>query len=340
MTSITSEWISREQYQENLAEFPTAEASIYHRLPWLDAIANGFGADIRFARCIGADGKSLALTPFMCKRKGPFRLIGTPLSGMYTEFAGPLFRAGSAPEAAISVMAALHRLVEKSSSYIEWGSKGEQPWGAMLTSFGYCKTKRSTLVVDLSPGENAVWSSFEGRARNMTRKAEKAGVVARTVAPDEQWIIGYYEMLRATFARQGLAVPHPLSFYQQIITLSAAGIARCVAAEVDSKMVAGGIFLIDDKRMLYLSGVSNEQGMTLAATSLLQWHAIKDAIQLGVSEYDMGGLGVPSIDKFKRSFGGRDFAHTRWVYRSRLFGLAEPLARWAARKGWLRLGGG
>jgi hypothetical protein len=79
--------------------------------------------------------------------------------------------------------------------------------------------------------------------------------------------------------------------------------------------------------------------MTLAATSLLQWHAIKEAIHLGVSEYDMGGLGVPSIDKFKRSFGGRDFTHSRWVYRSSLFGLAEPLALWAARKGWLRLGG-
>jgi CelD/BcsL family acetyltransferase involved in cellulose biosynthesis len=339
MTSMKSEWISREQYQENLAEFPAAEAAIYHRLPWLDAIANGFGADIRFARGTGADGKTLALTPFMCKKKGPFRLIGTPLSGMYTEFAGPLFREGATPEAEISVMTALHRLVEKSSSYIEWGSKGEQPWGGILTSFGYHKITRSTLLIDLSPGENAVWSSFEGRARNMTRKAEKAGVVARILQPDEQWIIGYYEMLRATFASQGFAVPHPLSFYRQIITLSAAGIARCVVAEIEGKMVAGCIFLIDDKRMLYLSGVSNEQGMTLAATSLLQWHAIKEAIQLGVPEYDMGGLGVPSIDKFKRSFGGRDFAHTRWVYRSRLFGLAEPLALWAARKGWLSLGG-
>jgi len=337
MTSITSEWISREQYQEALAELVAPDTSTYHRLPWLDAVANGFGAEIRFARSAGADGETLALTPFMCKKKGPFRLIGTPLSGTYTEFAGPLFRDGLMPETAPLVMAALHRLVAKRSSYIEWGSKGEQAWGPILASLGYRNTMRATLLIDLSPGESTVWSSFEGRARNMVRKAEKAEVVARTVKPDEQWISRYYEMLGGTFSRQGMAVPHPLSFFKQVVSLSNAGIARCVAAEVDGKMVAGSIFLFNDKRMLYLSGVANELGMTLAATSLLQWHAIREAIQLGLTEYDMGGLGVPSIDKFKRSFGGRDFAHSRWVYRSRLFGLAEPFALLAVRNRWLRL---
>jgi CelD/BcsL family acetyltransferase involved in cellulose biosynthesis len=339
MTTITSEWISREKYDELLAGFAGAGASIYHRLPWLEALTAGFGAEIRFARSAGRDGRTVALTPFICKKKGPFRLVGTPLSGMYTEFAGPLLEKNLPPDAVDAVMASLHRLAEKNGDYVEWGSKGNQAWGHALERFGYRHTERPTLVVDLSPGEAAVWSSFESRARNMTRKAEKAGVVARTVEPDENWIGRYYEMLRATFARQGLAPPHPLSFYRQMRPLSAAGIARCVSADVDGAMVAGCIFLVDGNRMLYLSGVANEQGMTLAATSLLQWHAIKEAIGLGVTEYDMGGLGVPSIDKFKRSFGGRDATHGRWVYRSRLFGMAEPLALWAARKGWIRLGG-
>lgn len=337
MTSITSEWISRDQYQEAIANLTIPDASAYHRLSWLDAVSIGFGAEIRFVLSAVTDGKTLALTPFMCKKKGPFRLVGTPLSGMYTEFAGPLFREGLTPDTMALVMTSLHRLVAKSSSYIEWGCKGEQAWGATLGPFGYRHTKRATLLIDLLPGESAVWSAFEGRARNMVRKAGNAGVVAHTVQPTNQWITSYYEMLGLTFARQGLAVPHPLSFYRQMITLSNAGIARCVAAEVDGKMIAGGIFLIDDKRMLYLSGVASEQGMALAATSFLQWHIIKEAIRLGVTEYDLGGLGVPSIDKFKRSFGGRDFAHSRWVYRSRLFRLAEPFAVSAARKGWLRL---
>jgi len=339
MTSITSEWISREQYMVELYDFTSSDVSLYHRQHWLDALSNGFGAEIRFARSFGAEQKTLALTPFMCKKKGPFRLVGSPLSGMFTEFMGPLFSDVLMSETRALVIAELHQILSNSSSYIEWGCKAEQAWGNILYPFGYQNVKRATLLVDLSPGESAVWSSFEGRARNMVRKAEKAGVVTRTIQPDEHWIMDYYELLGATFTRQGLAVPHPLSFYRQMVTLSNAGIALCMEAEMNGRMIARSIFLVDDKRMLYLSGVATEKGMTFAATSLLQWHAIKEAILLGIIEYDMGGLGVPSIDKFKRSFGGREHSHCRWVYRSRLFGIAEPVALWASRKGWLSLGG-
>ncbi|NHR06913.1 peptidoglycan bridge formation glycyltransferase FemA/FemB family protein [Chromobacterium haemolyticum] len=339
MMQIRSEWISRELYQESLVEFGEGIASIYHRLPWLDALKKAFGADICFVRCLDHHGKIFALTPFMSKRKGPFRLIGTPLSGMYTEFAGPLFHADAEPKMIAAAMASIHGLLIKEGHYIEWGSRGSQNWGDELFSLGYDFVRRDTLLVDLAKGEDAVWGSFEGRARNMTRKAEKAGVVVSSLLPDEKWIADYYGMLIGTFARQNLKVPHPLSFYRQMISLSKEGVAHCVNATMNGEMIAGGIFLIDGSRMLYLSGAANELGMRSAATSVLQWHAIKEAIRLGVTEYDMGGLGVPSIDKFKRSFGGYEFTHSRWVHRSRLFGIVEPMALWAVSKGWLRLGG-
>jgi lipid II:glycine glycyltransferase (peptidoglycan interpeptide bridge formation enzyme) len=258
---------------------------------------------------------------------------------MFTEFSGPIFLPSLNVQAIQKLMAELHEFVAKDKSYIEFGCKGEQTWAGMLNVHGYKNLKRATLIVDLLSGEQAVWSSFEGRARNMVRKAEKAGVVVHTVVPDNQWIGQYYLMLVNTFRRQGLVAPHPHSFYKQLIELSNTNIARCVMAEVNGVMIAGGIFLIDQKRMLYLSGASTEEGMNLAATSLLQWHAIKEAIQLGVTEYDMGGLGVPSIDKFKRSFGGKDFIHNRWVFSSKLFKIIEPIARLAIKKGWFRIGG-
>lgn len=79
--------------------------------------------------------------------------------------------------------------------------------------------------------------------------------------------------------------------------------------------------------------------MRLAAPSLIQWHAIQSAISKEITGYDMGGLGVDSIDKFKRSFGGFEVQHSRWVCRSKLFNLIEPLGRWLARKGVIGLGG-
>lgn len=341
---VTSEWVSFERYRESLAEWPEGRVSMYHHAPWLEAAATAFGAEIRVAETLGGGGVRLAMTPFMVKRKGPFRLLGTPLSGMYTEFGGPLFAAGIDESTRAVVVESQHHLVSSGGHYIEWGAKGEgdarECWGAVLEGQGYEYTARPTLLVDLSPGEEQVWASFQGRARNMSRKAEKAGVSARGVTPTLAWIDEYYEMLRATFERQGQAVPHPLSFYRALIGIAEAGEARFVAAEYEGRMIAAGIFLVDGPRMLYLSGTANAEGMKLAGTTLLQWQAIREAIADGVTEYDMGGLGVPSIDKFKRSFGGRDLVHHRWVYRSALFRLVEPAGQWAARKGLISLGGG
>ena len=174
----------------------------------------------------------------------------------------------------------------------------------------------------------------------MIRKAEKAGLNAELISPDDEWIVEYYSLLRETFHRQGLAVPHPIAFYRQLIRLSKSGVALCVDVRVDQQMLAAGIFLLDERRMVYFSGVASKEGMRLAAPSLIQWRIMQEAVAAGVAEYDMGGLGVESIDKFKRSFGGQEIQHTRWICRSRLFGLIEPIARWMARRGLIRIGSG
>ena len=89
--------------------------------------------------------------------------------------------------------------------------------------------------------------------------------------------------------------------------------------------------------MMYLSGVATADGMRHSASSLVQWQAMKHGISDGITEYDMGGLGIPSIDKFKRSFGGLDVSHQRWVHRSAILRLIEPSVMWLVKRGWIRL---
>ena len=62
---------------------------------------------------------------------------------------------------------------------------------------------------------------------------------------------------------------------------------------------------------------------------------MQNAIDLGITDYDMGGLGVESIDKFKRSFGGKDIYHSKWLYISKVFKILEPFALWLSKKGFL-----
>ena len=128
----------------------------------------------------------------------------------------------------------------------------------------------------------------------------------------------------------------PLIFFQKIAKLSKLGFIRCVEVRIDN-IGAAAIFVQDNSRMMYLSGVATKEGMRLSASLLVQWHAMIHGISDGITDYDMGGLGIESIDKFKRSFGGTDISHVKWVYRSKVFKLIEPLAIWLLKKGKISL---
>jgi hypothetical protein len=56
-----------------------------------------------------------------------------------------------------------------------------------------------------------------------------------------------------------------------------------------------------------------------------------------VTRYDLGGVGVASIDKFKASLGGTPARHHRWVYASWPVRRAATLAQRLARSGLIRL---
>ena len=89
--------------------------------------------------------------------------------------------------------------------------------------------------------------------------------------------------------------------------------------------------------MVYHSASSNIEGFTSAASSMIQWVAIKEAKSRGIKKYDMGGIGIESIDKFKRSFGRIEVHHNRWVYIFGPFKLLIGLVEWAQKKGLIKI---
>ena len=342
MDNVKNEWVNLEQYLEDLTQIDAGQITIYHQRVWIEAVSVGFNCTFKYLRSFDSSG-TLALTPFMHKKKGPFSLLGSPLSGMYTEFSGPLFSNRVDKVTRRSIIASQHTYVSVGQQYVELGIKGpcniDNHWGAELEKLNYSPVSRPSLLIDLSLGDEITWSGFKGRARNMIRKAEKAGLVAHTITPSQDWVEEYYDLLKQTFERQGLSAPHPLSFYRQIETLVDQGLAICVDVLIEDKIAAGAIFLVDRSRIMYFSGVATRDGMRLAAPSLIQWHAMQQATSNNILDYDMGGLGVESIDKFKRSFGGSEIQHLRWIYRSTFFRLVEPIGRWLARKGFIQVGG-
>ena len=340
MAILKSKWISIEEYSSLISDIDSIGKTVYHSTDWLTAVARSFGCKLKFVMtCL--DGEPLTVTPFLFKRKATFRLLGSPLRGTYTEFCGPVFFTNLENCTTDKIIESQHQFFARNFDYVEWRFKAEIGISASLDqsleSLGYEADHAPSLLVDLSKGEEDLWASFVGRARTAVRKAEKAGLSAEVIEPSQGWIKDYYDILTATFTKQGLAVPHPLCFFQEIENLSKLGYVFCVESRLDNRIGAAAIFVVGNGRMMYLSGVATNDALRLSATSLVQWHAMKRGISDGLTDYDMGGLGIASIDKFKRSFGGADVSHRRWVYRSRTFRLLEPLAIWLSKKGWVGL---
>ena len=315
---------------------------LYHGEAWLTAVRDGFGVEVTGLLTETPAGKAVALTPVMSMHKGLFRLTGSPLRGMYTEFAGPLFGREIDEEIKREALVSQHACISQGANYIEWGEKGGNVNNHMdiLRDQGYEYVPQPTLVIDLGQGIDKVWSGFQSRARNMARKAEKNAVAVRSITPCMGNISDYYNMLTETFKRQGGYPPHPLSFFLAMCErLTPADQLRLVVAKKNDRTVAAALFLCHGERMMYLSGTSTEEGAQLAANSLIQWIAMKQAADMGVIEYDLGGTGNPAIDKFKTSFGGQPLNHHRWIYRTWPAKLAETGYRWLARKGWVHLHG-
>ena len=184
----------------------------------------------------------------------------------------------------------------------------------LLLRLIYKKFNKYTFVIDLSPSIDQIFMDMSQRARNMIRKAEKNRVRVEEISnPSEREIVQFYAMLEATFAKSKTKPPHKMSFFSALFKskLSYVLYKACYGNEV----CGYSLFVFDNEEAFYLAGTSTRVGNKYAASSLIQWSAIQRFKDYGISLYDLGGGGIPSIDKFKQSFGGKIVFRTSFLSR-------------------------
>ena len=317
--------------------------TIYHSASWHQALIEGFNIQVSHL-VTEIDGKVVALTPLFLKYRYGLPLCGSPLKGLFTEFVGPRFDYQlEAKDRAVVVDNQISVLRSMRYPYIEIGIKSETTTDldyifSLMLKYGFVYYPRPSLVVDLTKGLEHLWMSFESRARNMIRKAEKNEVTVQVESLEHDLLKEYVAMIKVTFKRQSLAMPHSFAAYAALVrNLEPIGRLFFVSARYKGRLVSAGIFLTDVNRMIFHSGSSTSEGFTLAASSLVQWRAMQEGHNRGIEEYDLGGVGVNSIDTFKKSFGGVPVIHHRWVYSSTIIKHGSRLVYWLVSKGFLRI---
>ena len=273
-----------------------AESSVYDSGRWLAVIRDGFGCDVaRLDVMLG--GSCIAQFPLALQRKAIFMLAGSPLRGTHSEFGGWIADGTDVAQ----VMKAVHAYLRNAGhAWIEFifadpAASLEQ----VMQGLGYKVERKPSSLVDLDKSSEDVWKGFAGRARTEIRKAEKNGLSVRRLTSDDNE--DYMRLVETVFLGQKRRASFDVSFLNAVHSHLHARECAHYGIFTDGQLVAGGLFLHYNNRMVFVSGASDHATRKLGGNSLIQWQAIKDAMAAGVTRYDMGGTGVATIDKFKIS---------------------------------------
>jgi lipid II:glycine glycyltransferase (peptidoglycan interpeptide bridge formation enzyme) len=214
----------------------------------------------------------------------------------------------------------------------------------------------STLLIDLSVGDEQLLAGMKQKWRYNVRLASRRGVVVEEGGRAET---DEFERLMAVTAERDDFPHREAGYYTEVLrALGAAG--RLYVARYEGEMLAGIVVVHFGDTATYLYGASSDAERQRMPNHLLQWVAMKRARESGCRWYDMWGVpdelgeaavkgddpaavplgsgGLWGVWGFKRGFGGQVvkyvgawddvYAEGRYLVGTRLVPAA---LRWARR---------
>lgn len=318
--------IAPDRWDAAIAPYPAAY--FYHRSAWLHFLEETQGAaPLRFRAVHG--GRTAGYFAALLLRKGPMKILGSPLSGWMTEYMGPV----APPDFDVpEFLGAVDRLCRgRGIHQIEMGSP-LLPRGTMAEG-GYETMEWMTFRIPLSADETRLWEGISGKARNRIRKARAEGLVVEET-DDDSFADEHFQMLIDVYAKQGSAPPFPREYFRALRRhLKPADSLYCVRVRRGERTVASGFFPHDGRRVYSLSTASLREDQVLCPNELLHYGLMTLAGEAGVEEYGMGdNYRVPeSGGRFKEKFNGRPSTVRRYV---KSYSLLAKYGR-GAYKGWM-----
>lgn len=183
---------------------------------------------------------------------------------------------------------------------------------APLTTLGFRPAPRqvqprATIVVDLSPADDAILNAFNSQVRYNVRHATKKGVVVGEGGLDD--VRPFWELLSATALRKGFQ-ERDISYFTALVEAFGAD-ARVFLARYNGEIVYGALIVVFGATAYYLYGGSGGD-RSVKPSELGQYQAMRWAKTRGATRYDMWGIPArPMKDNplygvytFKSGFGG------------------------------------
>jgi lipid II:glycine glycyltransferase (peptidoglycan interpeptide bridge formation enzyme) len=302
---------------------------------WWKTIENGFNKRCKIA-LVSKDGINQLLIPLFFHKIGFLHRVGMPLRGTYTPYMD-FVKLSEEIDNEIQeecLLEVVDTLLKEGVNWIEITCLFEkESIYKGLENVGFFTENPSTIILNTNKSEEELWLDMQGRARNLVRKAEKNELSIEFLDYELKNIEVFYSMLENTFIKSGQRPPHSKDFYILLVKeLIISGNLLFVSIQKDMEVVAMGIFMYNHSEMNFMSGTSTRVGNKYGANNLMHWEVIKFASKNNIKKYNFGGLGIPSIDKFKRSFGGYETGYIRYVWMKTYVYLLFNVLTWVKTK--------
>lgn len=307
-------------------------ATVYHRDAWLGALESSTGTKVHRLVC-EQDGAPVCIWPIGLLRKGPLRVGGSPLPGWNTAYLGPVFTDDANDPIAI-LRTMLRTAPIRNPSFIALRMMDE---ACDLESLGFRETRAfETFEMDLTLGEEALWSGLKSTCRTRIRKGEKNGLEVREEM-DGSYLESFWTMASDVFAKSNQRPPYSKAMLEHIETRLRANNELIVTSAFKGEdRVATLVIPHDRKTAMYFAGGTHAEALSLAPNNLLHWKTMLLCMERGVETYDfISNRGSPG--KFKKTFGPNERTSCRHWERagnpliSKLRDLYEKRARASRR---------
>ena len=146
------------------------------------------------------------------------------------------------------------------------------------------KTDKRQFHLDLTAGEEAVWKSFDAKARNQVRKAEKSNLSC--AFGGKELLDDFYAVFAYNMRDLGTPV-WPRSLFEEIFAHFGQDV-EIVVVKLEKKTIGAGLLLHYGKYAGVPSASSYREYRELCPNNLMYWEVIKHCITRGSNVFDFG----------------------------------------------------
>ena len=291
------------------AKIGIKEAGTIFQTPgWLAFLADTQHGEPVIA-ALSEGGRTIGYFAGVIVKKIGLRILGSPFPGWSTDYMGFTLSTGVDPRQAVQALITF--------AFQELGCVHLEMMDRNLTlrdldGLDIERRVYHSFEIDLTCGEDELFSKMKSACRRCIRKAVKQGVFIEE-SRDPEFADEYYAQLKDVFAKQDLVPTYGIERVRQLIRhLHPTGqLLLLRARDRSGRCIATGIFPHMNGVMYFWGGASWRQHQLLRPNEAIQWTAMKIGKQKGLRTYDMGGGG-----EYKRKYGGSEIT-VPWLQKSK-----------------------